>query len=124
MSAPVSITFRHMTPRAELEEYAREQAGRLDRFCARIIDCRVLFEPTDAGVLRTSVEVTVPGERLVASFESESERASVPDAERQAVPQAPWLHALHEAFDSAGRMLRTYAGRRRARVRQGVATRR
>ncbi len=124
MSAPVHVTFRHMTPRTELEEYARDQAGRLDRFCARIVDCRVLLEPTDAGVLRTAVEVTVPGERIVASFESEPERVGIPDGERPTVPQARWLHALHEAFDSAGRMLETYAGRRLTRARYGVATRR
>ena len=118
MSAPVYITFRHMTPRAELEEYAREQAGQLDRFCPRIIDCRVLLEPTDAGVLRAAVEVAVPGERLVASFESEPERVTVPDADRPVVPQARWLHALHEVFDSTRRMLETYAGRRASRRRR------
>lgn len=117
MSAPVYVTFRHMTPRALLAEYAREQAARLERFCGRIVDCRVLLEPTDDGVLRTSVEVTVPGERLVASFESEPERVSATDAERPAGPQARWLHALHEAFGSAGRMLQTYAGRRQAKAR-------
>ena len=124
MSTPVYVTFRHMTARPELEEYAREQAGRLDRFYARIVDCRVLLEPTDAGVLRAAVEVTVPGERLVASFESEPERVGIADSERQTVPQARWLHALHEAFASAGRMLETYAGRRLARARQGALARR
>ena len=123
MSTPVYVTFRHMTPRPELEAYAREQAGRLDRFCARIVDCRVLLEPTDAGVLRAAVEVTVPGERLVASYESEPERVTVPDGSRPIVPEARWLHALHEAFDSAARMLQTYAGRRLTRVRQYVAVR-
>jgi hypothetical protein len=124
MSTPVYVTFRHMSARPELEEYAREQAARLDRFYARIVDCRVLLEPTEAGVLRAAVEVTVPGERLVASFESEPERVSVPDPSRPPVPpQARWLHALHGAFDSAGRLLETYAGRRLARARQSALAR-
>jgi hypothetical protein len=123
MSAPCYVTFRHMTPRAELEEYAREQACRLDRFYARIVDCRVLLEPSDADVLRVVVEVTVPGERLAASYESDPDRGATPDADRPAVPDARWLHGMHEAFESAGRMLQTYAGRRLTRRRQGARVR-
>jgi hypothetical protein len=132
MSTPVYVTFRHMTPRAELEEYAREQASRLDRFYARIVDCRVLLEPNDAGMLRVVVEVSVPGERLVASYESDPDRAGrhaqplagTPDSDRPPVADHRWLHALHEAFDSAGRILQAYAGRRLTRVRHGAAARR
>jgi hypothetical protein len=120
MSAPVYVTFRHMPPRAELEEYAREQAGRLERFYARIVDCRVLLEPNDAGVLRVVVEVTVPGERLVASYESALHCDLTPESARPLVADHRWLHALHEAFDSAGRILQTYAGRRLTRGRQGA----
>ena len=120
MSTPVYVTFRHMSPRAELEEYARDQAGRLDRFCSRIVDCRVQLEPTDAGVLRVMVELTVPGERLVASYESDPEETLNPESGRAAIGDYRWLHALHEAFDSAGRILHTYAGRRLTRARQGA----
>ena len=122
MSAPVFVTFRHMRPRAELEEYAREQASHLDRSYARIVDCRVLLESNGVDVLRVVVEVTVPGERLVASYESDPERAVAPESDRP-VADHRWLHALHEAFDSAGRMLQTYAGRRLTRVRQGTRAR-
>jgi sigma 54 modulation/S30EA-like ribosomal protein len=121
MSTPVYVTFRHMAPRAELEEYAREQASCLDRFYARIVDCRVLLEPNDADVLRVVVEVTVPGERLVASYESGPGRGAPSDAERPPIPDHRWLHALHEAFDAAGGILQTYAGRRLARARHGLS---
>jgi len=123
MSAPVYVTFRHMQPRTELEAYAREQAGRLDRFYARIVDCRVQLEPNAAGVLRAVVEVTVPGERLVASYESDSERDVAPDAEGPPVGDIRWLHVVHEAFAAAGRMLKTYGGRRLTRVRPRPALR-
>jgi hypothetical protein len=121
MSAPVFVTFRHMSPRAELEEYAREQATRLDRFFARIVDCRVVLEPNDAGVLRAVVEVTVPGQRIVSSFEADPGRPAPAESDRPAPADAQWLRVLHEAFDAAGRMLKTYAGRRLTRTRSAVA---
>lgn len=117
MPAPVYVTFRHMSPRAELEEYAREQAGRLERLSVRIVDCRVLLEPNDVGVLRVVVELAVPGERLVASHESDADdvaRAGGPAA----VPEYRWLHALHEAFEAAGRILQEHSGRRPTRARR------
>lgn len=119
MSVPVYVTFRHMSPRAELEEYAREQAARLERFYGRVVDCRVLLEPSDAGVLRVVVEVTVPGERLVASHESDPDGPSAAPDEPRPVPEYRWLHALHGAFDAAGRILQDHVGRRRTRMRQG-----
>ncbi len=123
MSTPVYVTFRHMSARADLEEYARDQAGRLDRFCGRIVDCRVLLEPNDAGMLRVVVEVSVPNEQLVALYESEPEGTAMPDGQRPPIAEYRWLHAMHEAFESAGRILQTYAGRRLARVRQRAAVR-
>lgn len=116
MSAPVFVTFRHMAPRPELEEYAREQAARLERFYGRIVDCRLLIEPVDTGVLRVSIEIAVPGERLVVSHESEPDRVAPPGADPPAAYR--WLHALHEAFEAAGRNLQEYTGRRRTKARQ------
>jgi hypothetical protein len=122
MSVPVYVTFRHMSPRAELEEYARDQVARLERFSGRIVDCRVLLEPNDAGVLRVVVEVTVPGERLVASHETgPEEAAAATGAAPPPVAEHRWLHALHEAFDAAGRILQDHVGRRRTRARRGAA---
>jgi hypothetical protein len=123
MSAPVYVTFRHMHPRAELEEYVRDQAGRLDRLYARIVDCRVCLEPSDAGLLRAVVEVTVPGERLVASYESDPERDTAPEPGRPPLGDIRWLHVVHEAFAAAARMLETYRGRRLSRVRPRAALR-
>ena len=114
MATPVHVTFRHMQPRPELEAYARDQAARLERFYRRIVDCRVQLEPND-GALRVVVELTVPGERLVAAYESEPAGAAVPEAGRPPAPEHRWLHALHEAFEAAGRVLQTYAGRRLTR---------
>jgi hypothetical protein len=115
--APVYVTFRHMAPRASLEEYAREQAGRLERFFPRIVDCRVQLEPNDAGVLRVRVELAVPGERLVASYESDPDGAAGDGRVRLPPAEHRWLHALHEAFEAAGRILQDHAGRQRDRSR-------
>ena len=119
MSAPIAVTFRHMAPRPELEEYARAQTERLARFYGRIVDAHVLLEPSAAGILRVVIELAVPGQRLVVSHES-AEDAIAPDAaaEDRPVPEYRWLHALHEAFEAAGRVLQDYAGRRRAKARR------
>ena len=117
MATPVFVTFRHMSPRAELEEYAREQVRRLERFYGRIVDCRVLLEPNQAGVLRVLVELTVPGERLVASFEA-NEEGAVPRVPWVPVPEYRWLHVMHEAFATAERVLQGYVGRRQAGLRE------
>lgn len=122
MATPVYVTFRHMQPRPELEAYARDQAARLERFYARIVDCRVRLEPND-GALRVLVEIAVPGECLVASHELEPESGVMPDPEKRPAPEHRWLHAMHEAFEAAGRILQTYAGRRASRGARGRHTR-
>jgi hypothetical protein len=113
MATPVFVTFRHTTPRAELEEYARERVGRLERLYGRVVDCRVLLEPSDVGVLRAVVELTVPGERLVASFEANDWDAR-PQPPSAPAPEYRWLHVMHEAFATAERVLQGYVGRRQA----------
>jgi hypothetical protein len=124
MSAPVHVTFRHMSPRAELEAYAREQAARLERFYDRIVDCRVLLEPNDADVLRVIVELAVPGDRLVASHVSEpdGQAAAATAADRPPAREHRWLHALHAAFETAGRVLQDHVGRRRTSDRRPSPT--
>jgi hypothetical protein len=105
MSAPVYVTFRRVAPRAELEEYARERADRLERLYPRIADCRVLLERTGPDALRVVVELSVPGERLVASHESTPDGVVASDADDRPIAEYRWLHALHTAFEEAGRIL-------------------
>jgi hypothetical protein len=114
MSPPVFVTFRHMAPRAELEEYVREQVARLARLYEGIVECRVVLEPSDVGVLRVMVELVLPDERLTAAHESEPESLTDLDAPVRPVPEYRWLHALHGAFTPAGRLLQDHAGRRMA----------
>jgi hypothetical protein len=113
MSAPVEVTFRSMAPRPELDAYARTQVAHLHRLHGRIIDCRVLLEPCDPG-LRVVIELAVPGERLVASREIYPDGARTPGGDGPAIPEYRWLHALHEGFEAAGRLLQDYAGHRTA----------
>ena len=115
MSPRVHVTFRHMAPRPGIDEYARGQAEYLSRMCGDVVDCRVLLEPA-AGTLRVVIELTVPGERIVASHLSDA--AVAPDVARPASPDLQWQHALRESFDAARRILQDYVGRRRARTRR------
>jgi hypothetical protein len=122
VSPRIAVTFRHMSPRPELEAYARAQTERLSRFHGRIVDAHVLLEPSAAGFLRVVIELTVPGQRLVVSHEC-IEDAIAPTATVEGAPVAEyrWLHALHEAFEAAGRVLQDHAARRRAKARRARA---
>lgn len=116
MSTPVYVTFRHMTPRPALEQYAREQVERLERLHDGLVDCRVLLEPRD-NALRAVIELTVPGDRLVSAHQSDPDSvASV--ADRPADPEAQWRHVLHEGFEAARRILHDHVDRQRTRTRR------
>jgi hypothetical protein len=106
-----------MEPRADLEDYAREQVERLDRLYDGIVDCRVLLEASDSA-RRVVIELGVPGERLVSSHQSDAGTVVAPDADRPAIPESRWLHALHEGFEAARRILQDHVGRRRTRTRR------
>jgi hypothetical protein len=106
-----------MKPRPALEACVREHVERLDRHCGRIVGCRVLLEPVDT-LPRVMIELTVPGDRLVSSYQSTLDDVAAADADGSTNGAPRWQHALHEGFAAAGRVLQDHVGRHRSRARR------
>lgn len=112
MRVPLEIAFKHVESTASLERLVRERVDRLPRYFRRIIACRVAVEAAsrnnqhEVTAYRVRVEVSVPGNDLVASA---SPRVGAP---ARAVMQDPY-QAVRDAFVAMERRLKTYAGRQR-----------
>lgn len=116
MLIPVEVSFRHMAPSDALEQEVRTKAERLDRFHPRITGCRVVVEAsnkrmsTKALLYRVRIDLTVPGEELVAASQPSHQRFHED------------VHiAIREAFDGLKRELQEYADKQRGDVKSHEA---
>ncbi len=112
MQTPLRITFRHMEPSPAVEERIREYVGHLERFHERITGCHVVVERPAAhrhkgAPFAIKIDVTVPGEEIVVR----SDRAEHP-------AHADVYVALHDAFDSARRILQDRVREQRGDVKR------
>lgn len=111
MQIPFQITF-HSTQRSDaLEAKIRSRAEKLEKFCDSIIGCRVAVEAPHhhhaAGRhFLVRVEVTVPGEKLIAHREPDAHHA-----------YTDVYVAVRDAFDTMQRRLEDYERRRRGQVK-------
>ncbi len=115
MRLPVQITFRNMSPSEAVARCIRDRAERMDRFCDRIMGCRVVVEERhrrrhQGRLYHLRIDLTAPGEEVVVSRE-------------------PALHHAHEdvyvairdAFDAARRRLEDHVRRHRRQTKAHVA---
>ncbi len=110
MRLPLQITFRNMPHSGAVEQAVREHAERLDRFCSRIMGCRVVVETRhrhhQGNLYHLRIDLTLPGHEIVVGRE-------------------PALHreyedvyvAIRDAFDAAGRRLEDLVRRDGMRVK-------
>jgi cold shock CspA family protein len=110
MRLPLQITFRNL-PRSEAVERAvRERAERLDRFCQRIMACRVVVETRHrrhhGNLYHLRIDLTLPGQEIVAGREPSRHQA-----------YEDVYVAVRDAFDAARRRLEDYARRHDGRVK-------
>lgn len=117
MDTPLQIVFKDTESSDFLESHVRERVARLERFHPHIISCRVVVEvPRRApgsgkNPLALSVEVEIPGKKLVAKGEDVLREAKGGD--RVAV--------FNRAFDAIQRQLEDQAqqkGRHQGRARE------
>jgi sigma 54 modulation/S30EA-like ribosomal protein len=99
MTAPVTLTFRHLPRSGELETSARDVGNRLQRFNSRITACHIVLEgnadaPGEGGPYKVKIHVSVPG----AQIHAESVR---PPDDRSPAARS----ALHSAYENAKRQL-------------------
>jgi ribosomal subunit interface protein len=111
MQTPLQITFHNMPASEALEMKIRGRADKLEKFSDSIIGCRVAIEVPHhhhaAGRhYLVRVEVTVPGEKLIARREPDAHHA-----------YTDVYVAIRDAFDTARRQLEDYERRRRGQVK-------
>lgn len=113
----LQISFHNLSHSPAVEAKVRQCVQKLERICEDISSCRVAIEAphrhhVSGNAYCVQVEVTVPGEKLVANRQ--------PD---QGQEYLDLYVAIRDAFNSMRRQLRAYADRRQApRARSDVAT--
>jgi len=108
MKLAMQIAFKNMEHSEWIEELVREHAQKLDKFCDRIMSCRVVIEIPHkhqgrGKYYQVLIDLTVPGDEIVVNREA-SEHGGNEDI----------AVAVQESFDCAERLLEDYARRKRA----------
>lgn len=111
MQQPIQIAFRNLKRSPAIEAKVLERAEKLDDYCERIMSCRVVVEAQHkhrrhGNHYHVRVDVTVPGEELVANREPDEHHS-----------YADVYVAIRDAFDAIRRQLEDYARRRRSQVK-------
>ena len=111
MQIPLQVTFQGMEHSPALEARLREAVDKLEKYCGEIVGCRVSVEAPhrhhESGrVFHVHVEVTVPGQTLVANREPELHHA-----------YTDVYVAVRDAFDTMRRLLEEYVRKRRRAVK-------
>lgn len=115
MRLPLQISFRNMPGSDAVEQAIRERAERLDRFCNRIMGCRVVVETRhrhhQGNLYHIRIDLTLPGREIVVGREPALHR-SYEDV----------YVAIRDAFDAARRRLEDYMRRHdhRAKVHEAL----
>jgi ribosome-associated translation inhibitor RaiA/cold shock CspA family protein len=111
MHTPLQITFRNFERSPAVEAKVHERAEKLEHLFGDIMSCHVAVEllhkhHQKGNHYHVRIDVTVPGDELVASREA-GEHHAYTDV----------YVALRDAFDTMGRLLEDYARRMRREVK-------
>jgi ribosomal subunit interface protein len=111
MHNSLQITFRNLERSSAVEEKIRGRTVKLDRYFSGILSCGVtvslLHKHRHQGNrYHVRVDVTVPGDELVASREPEEDHA-----------YTDVYVAMRDAFDTMERLLEDYVRRMRRQVK-------
>ena len=97
MTAPVTLTFRHLPRSGALESSARDIGNRLQQLHHRVTACHIVLEgnaaaPQVDGPYLVRIHVSVPGAQIHAESASGDRHVDARDA-------------LHSAYENAKRQL-------------------
>jgi cold shock CspA family protein len=111
MKLPLQVTFHHTDPLPAVEEVIRDRAARLDRYCDRIMSCRVVIDMPHrhhrtGNLYQVRLDITVPDDEIAVTREAPEHEA----AKGLSV-------AIRDAFDAAERLIEDYVRRRRQDVK-------
>lgn len=110
-SIPLEISFRNVEPSAALEARIRERADKLEKFCDRIMHCRVMVEAPHrhhhkGKLFHVRVDVTVPGEEIIVKRDPDEHHA-----------HEDVYVAMRDSFNAVARQLEDYMRRRRGDIK-------
>lgn len=111
MQVPLQITFRHMGSSDAVAAGIHERAEELERFCDRIISCRVVVEcrhprHQQGNLFRVRVDLKVPGGEIVVGRDPEAHHSHED------------VHvAIRDAFDATRRLLEDHVRQERGDVK-------
>lgn len=133
MTLPLQVTFRNMKHSAEVENWVRAEAEKLETFYHRIIGCRLAIEVPHrhhkkGKPLHIRIDLTLPGKEIVIKRESiahhrtpmNGEAATLNRAKAKS-PHADLELVIHDAFKSAGRRVQDFARRQRGDIKKHQA---
>lgn len=133
MTLPLQITFRNMKHSAEVEDWIRAEAEKLETFYQRINGCRVAIEVPHrhhkkGKPLHIRIDLTLPGKEIVIKREPVvihrtpvNGDAAVSSHAQAKSPHSDLQLVIHDAFKSAGRRVQDFARRRRGEVKRHQA---
>lgn len=102
MNAPLKIEFHHAAPIQQAEIRARQELAELERFCHRIVSCRIDVEvpehPRRGSVSKVKIDLGVPGARGIDHLKLAAQHKDV-------------AMAIHAAFNAAHRRLQDSGAR-------------
>ena len=102
---PLQISYRDVTQSDALDELITQEVAKLERYFARIVNCRVLVERRvhrSGAPFHARIDLSLPGHDIFIN-QAGSERADVDSAYRDPVL------AVRHAFKKAKRQLHDYA---------------
>ena len=130
MTLPLQVTFRNMQHSAEVEDWIRAEAEKLETFYHRIIGCRVELEVPHrhhkkGKPLHIRIDLTLPGKEIVIKREPvvihrtpmNGEAAASSHAQAKS-PHADLQLVIRDAFKAAGRRVQDFASRQRGEVKR------
>jgi len=133
MTLPLQVTFRNMKHSAEVEDWIRGEAEKLETFYHRIIGCRVAIEVPHrhhkkGKPLHIRIDLTLPGKEIVIKREPVANHRTPMNVEAEAAkrakaksPHADLELVIHDAFKTAGRRVQDFARRQRGDVKRHQA---
>ena len=112
MEVPIQITFHQLERSEAIAANVREHARKLEKYFDGIVACRVAIEAphhhhASGNQFRVRIEVSVPGEKLVANREPDQHHA-----------YTDVYVAIRDAFDAMRRQLDDYGRRLRGEVKR------
>ncbi|MUG99074.1 RNA polymerase subunit sigma-54 [Scytonema sp. UIC 10036] len=102
MTVPLQLTFHNVQSSVSVEEKIRENLHKLERFCNRIINCRIIIDAPHrnqhkGNLYHVRIDLTLPNGKIIVNHNPSDETS-----------HADIYIAIRDAFETARRQLQDY----------------